>query len=55
MQVQRMMQNPIAGGASVPDQAPVTTTDEGESVEAEVSRYERAATEVLNRARSAKR
>lgn len=48
MQVNRMMSNPTAGGAVVPDQpdAPAAASEE-ESVEAEVARYEAAAAEVL--------
>jgi hypothetical protein len=50
MQVQRLMQNPIAGGAAVPDEPAKPEQDEGETVEAEIERYERAASEVLARA-----
>lgn len=47
MQVNRMMSNPTAGGAVVPDQPDTAPADEGETVEAEVARYEAAAAEVL--------
>ncbi|HEU6453996.1 MAG TPA: hypothetical protein VN201_00875 [Roseateles sp.] len=47
MQVNRLMSNPAAGGALVPDQseAPVETAEE--TIEAEVARFEAAAAEVL--------
>ena len=45
MQVVRLLQNPVTGGAVVPEPA-----DEESSVEAEIVLYERAAVEVLSRA-----
>jgi hypothetical protein len=49
MQVQRLMQNPIVGGASVPDDPPPEET--AETTDDEISRYERAAGQVLDRMR----
>ena len=54
MQVERLAQNPLAGGATVPTQ-PTTDAgknplDEEATVEAEIARYERAADKVLKRA-----
>jgi hypothetical protein len=50
MQVRRLLENPITGGAIVPDQPDAEPKDEGEAVEAEIARYEQAASEVLTRA-----
>lgn len=48
MQVQRLMQNPLAGGAAVPDSPPSAETPPAEDpVESEVARFEAAAAEVL--------
>lgn len=55
MQVQRLMQNPIVGGAAVPDAPPAAPAlpapaeEEGDPVEAEIQRYEQAATELIAR------
>lgn len=53
MQVQRLLQNPIAGGAVVPDKPDAPPQDEEQSVEAEIARYEQAASEVLAKHRRA--
>lgn len=50
MQVTRLMLNPATGGASVPDEPGQPEQDEAETVDAEIARYEAAATEVLQRA-----
>lgn len=50
MQVQRLMQNPVTGGAVVPDEPGKPEPDEGETVESEIARYEAAASAVLQRA-----
>lgn len=48
MQLNRLMSNPAAGGALVPDKPDATPQqDEEETIEAEVARYEAAAAEVL--------
>lgn len=47
MQVNRLMANPSAGGALVPDKPETAPQDEEQSIEAEVARYEQAAAEVL--------
>ena len=54
MQVQRLMSNPSAGGALVPDKpnAAQQDADEEVSVDAEIERYERAARQVLAKART---
>lgn len=53
MQVQRLLANPTTGGAMVPDQPAATTStepDEEATIDAEIERYERAATAVIDRA-----
>jgi hypothetical protein len=52
MQVQRLMQNPVAGNATVPDQPAAPQEDEEAGIDAEIKRYESAAADVLTRARS---
>lgn len=47
MQVNRLMANPSAGGALVPDQPDAAPQDEEQSIDAEVKRYEEIAAEVL--------
>lgn len=47
MQVNRLMANPSAGGALVPDKPDAAPVDEEQSIEAEVARYEQQAAEVL--------
>lgn len=54
MQVQRLMQNPVTGGAVVPDQPGKTEPDEAEAVDAEIARYESAASQVIDRHRRGK-
>lgn len=55
MQVNRLLQNPVTGGAAVPDKPGQAEPDEAETVEAEISRYEQAASAVLKRASRGKR
>ena len=50
MQVRRLMENPLTGGATVPTEPERPPTDEAETVEAEIERYEQAAEAVLKRA-----
>jgi len=53
MQVQRLMQNPVAGGAVVANEpAKPEQQAEEETVEAEIDRYEKAAAQVLKKART---
>mgnify|MGYP007071573328 CR=1 FL=1 len=47
MQVQRLMLNPTAGGALVPDKMDAETEPQEETIEAEVARFEEAAAQVL--------
>lgn len=47
LQVQRLMSNAATGGAIVPDQPNVASLAEEDPVEAEVARFEAAASEVL--------
>lgn len=47
MQVQRLMLNPTAGGALVPDKMDQEPEPQEETIEAEVARFEEAAAQVL--------
>lgn len=47
MQVQRLMLNPTAGGALVPDKMDPEPEAQEETIEAEVARFEEAAAQVL--------
>lgn len=47
MQLNRLMSNPAAGGALVPDKPDAAPMDEEQSIETEVARYEQQAAEVL--------
>jgi hypothetical protein len=55
MQVQRLLSNPATGGAMVPDvpagAPPVQPQDEEATVEAEIQRYEKAASAVIDKHR----
>lgn len=55
MQVQRLIQNPVAGGAVVPTEGGTTPAepekDEAEQVEAEIGRFEQAAAELISRSK----
>lgn len=50
MQMTRLLQNPITGGAVVPSEPGKSEPNEEELVEEEIKRYEKAATAVLSRA-----
>lgn len=51
MHVTRLLQNPVTGGAVVPDAPPAKPAEgEPEDMEAEIQRFEQAASQVLERA-----
>jgi hypothetical protein len=54
MQVQRMLENPITGGAAVPSDETAMASAGGDPTEVEINKYERAASQVLARMRDAK-